>query len=1161
MFKKASTIGAFDNNCSESNRLTMVEDFSYDVFLSHSPKDKAIVREIAERLRADGLTVWFDEWNPKLSDNIAEKVEEALQTSRVLVLCMSANAFGAEWPELERQTLRFRDPLNQTQRFIPLRLDDTPIKEPLGQFPYINWQLAQRGQEYSKLLEACRSAKPKPPVHELAEKRELQLNAHINRYVFTRDAKSVLGCSDRQSEIRLWSMQTGICIRRLKGPSVGTWGVAFSADYERILSASADGNIRLWETETGHCLQTFKGHEKHVFSVAWSNDQRYAISTGADQTLRLWEIETGTCLYVFKGHTKAIPCVALSKDDHFAISGAHDRQVRLWDVQTGVCLRVMAEHKNDVMCVAWSPDQRVVFSGSSDRTIRVWDVNSGRCIRVLEGHTGQILSMALGSENLLLSAGGEGDCTVRLWEVDTGRCLRVLKGHDAGVNSVAWSADGNQVFSGDFRGRVNIWDLSELGIKEQKGVLGVAVPPVAPDQVQYTNAKVLLVGESGVGKTGLSRVLTGEKWQPTDSTVGAWATQWKLPVSSEEHVEKEIWLWDFGGQADQRLIHQLYMDETALAVLVFDGQKEDLFETLGQWDRDLTRASRKPFVKLLVAGRVDAGGLRVSRSEIEKFAAEREFKRFLETSAKRNLGCDQLKEAILTTINWDEIPCRTTEVLFKKLKEEIIRLKDEGRVLMRFNELREALQLRLTNEYKQFTNEELHAVLTLLAGPGLVWELAFGSWVLLQPERINAYGQAVIRTLQSDEHQRGCLLEERVLKGELDYESSMPRLGGDEERFVLLAMHQILVERGVCLRQPTYKGNLLVFPSYYRRERPMQVTFPAVLVSYRFTGFLDDIYATLVVRLHHSEAFDQDQLWRNAADFKTKTGKQVGVKLNRRAPGVGELEVYFDPSVVMEEKIIFSKYVHEHLLQHAREVERLRHYVCQQCGTLVGNREIAMKRLSDWLQGRVTPSDQGELFRSRKRKDESPSIICVNCEERVALWDEMEQCFASAEIQQRVRDMQEEAAIVLSNQSKERVLVGEVISTVALANQISREFNVSDHGIDMEIEFTDDNHEATGAKVYLQLKSGDSYLHKRKKDGTEVFTIKNERHARYWMAQGFPVLLVIRNSEGEVRWMEVRDWLKRESDNGNKPVKQIVFDGERFDVMSVRRWRDRSLGV
>ncbi len=61
------------------------------------------------------------------------------------------------------------------------------------------------------------------------------------------------------------------------------------------------------------------------------------------------------------------------------------------------------------------------------------------------------------------------------------------------------------------------------------------------------------------------------------------------------------------------------------------------------------------------------------------------------------------------------------------------------------------------------------------------------------------------------------------------------------------------------------------------------------------------------------------------------------------------------------------------------------------------------------------------------------------------------------------------------------------------------------------------------------------------------------------MAQAFPVLLVIRNSEGEVRWMEVRDWLKRESEAGAKPVKHIVFEGERFDVMSVRRWRERVL--
>ena len=68
------------------------------------------------------------------------------------------------------------------------------------------------------------------------------------------------------------------------------------------------------------------------------------------------------------------------------------------------------------------------------------------------------------------------------------------------------------------------------------------------------------------------------------------------------------------------------------------------------------------------------------------------------------------------------------------------------------NELRETLQLRLSGEFKRFAAEELRAVLTLLAGPGVVWGLAFGTWVLLQPERINLYAQPVIRPLQADEH-------------------------------------------------------------------------------------------------------------------------------------------------------------------------------------------------------------------------------------------------------------------------------------------------------------------------------------------------------------------------------------------------------------------------
>ncbi len=40
----------------------MPDAFKYDVFLSHVSKDREVVRAIAERLRADEVRVWFEDW-------------------------------------------------------------------------------------------------------------------------------------------------------------------------------------------------------------------------------------------------------------------------------------------------------------------------------------------------------------------------------------------------------------------------------------------------------------------------------------------------------------------------------------------------------------------------------------------------------------------------------------------------------------------------------------------------------------------------------------------------------------------------------------------------------------------------------------------------------------------------------------------------------------------------------------------------------------------------------------------------------------------------------------------------------------------------------------------------------------------------------------------
>ena len=121
----------------------MSDDFPYDVFLSHSAQDKAVVCPLAERLRADGDT--SKDEGKRMKDETALHPSSFIIHPFPTVLCMSANAFGSDWAQLESGTFRFRDPLNKERRFLPLRLDGTPIKGSLAQFLYINWLPTEPG--------------------------------------------------------------------------------------------------------------------------------------------------------------------------------------------------------------------------------------------------------------------------------------------------------------------------------------------------------------------------------------------------------------------------------------------------------------------------------------------------------------------------------------------------------------------------------------------------------------------------------------------------------------------------------------------------------------------------------------------------------------------------------------------------------------------------------------------------------------------------------------------------------------------------------------------------------------------------------------------------------------------------------------------------------
>ena len=300
---------------------------------------------------------------------------------------------------------------------------------------------------------------------------------------------------------------------------------------------------------------------------------------------------------------------------------------------------------------------------------------------------------------------------------------------------------------------------------------------------------------------------------------------------------------------------------------------------------------------------------------------------------------------------------------------------------------------------------------------------------------------------------------------------------------MLRAMHQTLVEHGLCLREHTDEGPLLVFPSYFKRERPDLEEHPPCFVSYRFNGPLDEIYATLVVRLHHTEPFEKDQLWRFAADFKTPTGKLLGLKLTRRAERARRRwRSISSPG---------SRRDQGHL-------HPLRPRAPDAQGPGRGPPPaLCLPTDAERPSRTAGPSSCGSERDSRTSSARSAS-------ERVPLWDLIEEQFASPEFIERVRLMEEQAKAVIDNESRELILVGHAYAIAGEAGQIYRQYASSDHGIDGEIEFKDQEGKASGKRLYLQLKSGDSYLTERKSDDDEIFTIKNPRWPTTGSSKPFP---------------------------------------------------------
>lgn len=187
----------------------------------------------------------------------------------------------------------------------------------------------------------------------------------------------------------------------------------------------------------------------------------------------------------------------------------------------------------------------------------------------------------------------------------------------------------------------------------QQDILFKNAQPVAPreileyyfkvqgDQRPLNEAKLILVGRGGVGKTSIVNQLVHNLFIPEKKTEGIKITEWNLTLNTNENVRLNI--WDFGGQEIMHHTHQFFLTQRSLYLLVLNGREGNEDADAEYWLKLIESFGGESPV-IVVLNKIEEQPFDVNRRALQqKYPMIRDF---IKTDCDSGTGLKQLRKAI-----------------------------------------------------------------------------------------------------------------------------------------------------------------------------------------------------------------------------------------------------------------------------------------------------------------------------------------------------------------------------------------------------------------------------------------------------------------------------------------------------------------------------------
>ena len=158
--------------------------------------------------------------------------------------------------------------------------------------------------------------------------------------------------------------------------------------------------------------------------------------------------------------------------------------------------------------------------------------------------------------------------------------------------------------------------------------------------------KVVLVGESGVGKTSIITQFIDQTFQEDQqSTTGGTFSTKSVICDGGKILKFEI--WDTAGQEKYRSLTKMFYKDANAAVMVYDVTRKDSFEELkNYWASQIKESSPENIILAIAANKSDLIEQEVVDEENARNFAKEIGAIFVSTSAKNSEGINSLFEEI-----------------------------------------------------------------------------------------------------------------------------------------------------------------------------------------------------------------------------------------------------------------------------------------------------------------------------------------------------------------------------------------------------------------------------------------------------------------------------------------------------------------------------------